>query len=235
LPKKEKEKKTEEWVMPGEIFTVYDPSGSSGTQKSDDEILGEVPVSNGKSRPPQLPDVGEADWSGNGGKDPVVSPGPDVTTRNDVGYFQSLYVSSIASGAVLKNLKSAYLASLRPSYVPLAARGSTVRIICDALRNSPNPNAAHSYVYRLRMTTDPNNTNQALAQAEHYLWAYSFVKSGSLWWGPMHVANLGWHLLKMTGLASGAEPTSDLLSSGYLGANDALFGNTVCSDIVYFK
>lgn len=51
--------------------------------------------------------------------------------------------------------------------IPISSRGSTARLICDAVRNNPSPEAAHGYLYRLRETTDPNNTNQALAQAEH--------------------------------------------------------------------
>ncbi|NMB73644.1 MAG: hypothetical protein GYA21_00785, partial [Myxococcales bacterium] len=88
LPDDGKEKDAEEWEMPVEAVTVHRPSDSASTQTSADDILDEVPVSSWAPKPPTLPDMREADCSGNGPQERVVSPGPDVATRHDIGMVQ---------------------------------------------------------------------------------------------------------------------------------------------------
>lgn len=78
--------------------------------------------------------------------------------------------------------------------------------------------------------------DEALRNAEHYLWAYEQVNRNSYSWGPLHVQTVGYNTAKFWGNVADSYgainspykktwPTHDELKAGIEGTNDALFGN----------
>ena len=62
---------------------------------------------------------------------------------------------------------------------------------------------AHAWLYQKRQAEDPNDDNEELAGAEHYMWARWKVASGEIGILTMHLLVLGYDPVKLIGYLPG--------------------------------